>query len=126
MRILDIKQNTEVVVNFYEGITENRCEELTENLCEKLYIKLNKGNHDLDYSFEKDDNGDYRITFTETGTVKYYEGSYYEPDDYDDPTTLSDDDFEDAVKAIRDEDTTNVYEDEIASVHVCDSEWEVC
>ena len=61
--------------------------------------------------------------------VRYPSNDWYEPDDYDEPTTLCEDDFEDAISDIKYEDSHAEYEEEcdtIDMLYVSRSEWEEC
>lgn len=124
MKTIGITQKTIVNISFYEGVTDERCEEIAEMICEKLYIKLDNKNHNLDYSYNKGSHGDYQITFTEEGYAKYYpSSSWYDPDEYDDPSTLGEYEFEEAIDKIHEEETTDIYETEIDTVSVYESAW---
>ena len=119
----DIMQTTEISVTFAQEISNESCDKLIETICEMIYKNLDTKKHDLEYDYKKVNDGEYTVTFTESGTVRYYPSNdWYEPDDYDDPTTLGEDDFEDALSAIKAED---IYDD-IDSLYISECDWEEC
>lgn len=125
MKTLDIRQTTVINISFLEGVTEERAEVIAETISEQIYVKLDNKKHHLECEYRKGSDGDYKIIYTEEGSIDYYPSNdWYEPDDYDEPTTLNEYDFEDAIEKIRKEETTDLYEMEVDSVGVYKSEWE--
>ena len=127
----DIMQTTEISVTFAQEISNESCDKLIETVCEMIYDNLDTKNHSLEYDYKKVGDGEYTITFTESGTVRYYPSNdWYEPDDWDEPTTLSEDDFEDAISDVKYDDAhASKYEEEcnlIDSIYISECGWEEC
>ena len=126
MNKLHITQTTTLTVNYYKEVTTDDCERNTERIVDLICEMLRNAYSDRDFDFDWKKgmfDGDYDITITEEGTVKYYpSNSWYDPDEYDDPTTLDECDFEEIAKEVR----TKYYgnDDIVASINVT-SDWEV-
>lgn len=130
MIVKDIKQTTVIYLEFVRTISDKSCDELADAICDGIYGKLDTKNHNIECYTRKIKESEYELIFTEYGTVKYYpSNNWYEQDDYDEPTTLCEDDFADAVSDIRYEDEHAEYEEEcdtIDMIYVSRSEWEEC
>lgn len=110
MRKCPITQKTEITVIFAPEISNDSCDMLIEKVVDALYTELVKTypEHTLDFEWKKEKD-EYYIEVTEEGTVDYYPGNdWYEPDDYDDPTTLCEDEIGDAMSDILIGDEENI------------------
>lgn len=125
----DIKQTTIIKLDLMNTISDASCNELADAICDAIYKKLDTKNHSIEYYTKKTKECEYQLVFTEYGTIDYYpSNNWYEPDDWDEPTTLCEDDYDDAVSDVKHEDSHTPEEDGecIDSLYVMSCEWEEC
>lgn len=115
-------QKTQIVVEFYEEVSEDDCERLMDRITDRLYELITTGYPNSNPNIEWDNSnkeGDYIIYIEEFGTVKYYPStSWYDPDEWDDPTTLQEEEYDEAMDQIYKE-----FSEDVCNYRVS-SEWE--
>ena len=69
MIVKDIKQTTDITLEFVHTISDKSGDELAEVICDEIYKKLDTKKHDIECDVRKIKELRYKITFTEYGTV---------------------------------------------------------
>ena len=108
MRTIPIITTAKIGVTFDDNCTDiyGTLDNLETLIHDKL---LEKFRVDLECEWQGFTRNNYRIDISEKGTIDFYPGSYWEPDDYDNCTCLWEEDYKELIDELPEVDGVELY-----------------